>query len=318
MKLVLGFDGSACAAAALADLCSAGLASRDVEAAVVCAADCSPHLPASCYLPVAEPLEMATSTIVSKAHALAEQVLADARRTAAAAANQHRRHFPGWTVRSEALAGDASEVILNAAEECRADLIVLGSHGRSVIGRLLLGSVTDHVLAQAACSVRVGRRSPRRGDEAAMAPPRQPPRLIVAIDGFPAAAERVVEAVAQRAWPSGTAARVVTAVDRATIDVPDDSPRHRRRQLAGVRDVVKSAVASLQSHGLVCDHVLRQEDPASLLIDEADRWPADCIFMGATGGAPPTLAEKYLIGSVASTVAARASCSVEVIRARAA
>lgn len=42
--------------------------------------------------------------------------------------------------------GDARDVILHAAEEVRADLIVMGTHGRRGISRALLGSVAESVV----------------------------------------------------------------------------------------------------------------------------------------------------------------------------
>ena len=42
--------------------------------------------------------------------------------------------------------GDPAAQILAAAKELPADMIVLGSHGRSAIGRLVLGSVSENVL----------------------------------------------------------------------------------------------------------------------------------------------------------------------------
>jgi nucleotide-binding universal stress UspA family protein len=47
--------------------------------------------------------------------------------------------------------------ILKTAKKRRCDLIVMGSHGRSGISRLLLGSVTSQVLAQAGIPVMVCR-----------------------------------------------------------------------------------------------------------------------------------------------------------------
>lgn len=42
--------------------------------------------------------------------------------------------------------GHAGNEILKLAEEIKADCIILGSHGKSEIDRLLLGSVTSHVV----------------------------------------------------------------------------------------------------------------------------------------------------------------------------
>ena len=49
--------------------------------------------------------------------------------------------------------GPATQVILETADEYNADLIVMGTHGRSGIGRLLLGSVTEEVLRKVPCPV---------------------------------------------------------------------------------------------------------------------------------------------------------------------
>jgi|SRR5262249_9631872 len=58
--------------------------------------------------------------------------------------------------------GHPREVIVKEATKWRADLIVLGSHGRTGLTRLLLGSVADSVVGNAPCSVEVVRRKDRR------------------------------------------------------------------------------------------------------------------------------------------------------------
>ena len=49
--------------------------------------------------------------------------------------------------------GDAVGEILRIAAERPCELIVIGTHGRSGIERLLLGSVTEQVIRQASCPV---------------------------------------------------------------------------------------------------------------------------------------------------------------------
>ena len=53
------------------------------------------------------------------------------------------------------------ERIIDSAAEWRADLIVVGSHGRSGIPRFLLGSVAEFVARHAKCSVEIVRASLR-------------------------------------------------------------------------------------------------------------------------------------------------------------
>jgi universal stress protein A len=49
--------------------------------------------------------------------------------------------------------GDAAGEILGAAESCGADLIVMASHGRTGLDRLLMGSVAEAVMRRALCPV---------------------------------------------------------------------------------------------------------------------------------------------------------------------
>ena len=51
--------------------------------------------------------------------------------------------------------GDAYEMIVDIAKKKKADIIVMGSHGRTGLTRLLMGSVTSRVIGHAPCSVLV-------------------------------------------------------------------------------------------------------------------------------------------------------------------
>jgi len=57
--------------------------------------------------------------------------------------------------------GDARDEILAAAEEESCDLIVMGSHGRTGLERVLLGSVAEEVLRRASCPVLTVKALPR-------------------------------------------------------------------------------------------------------------------------------------------------------------
>ena len=49
--------------------------------------------------------------------------------------------------------GDAAGEILGLAQQRNADLIVMATHGRSALGRVLMGSVAEAVLRKAPCPV---------------------------------------------------------------------------------------------------------------------------------------------------------------------
>jgi nucleotide-binding universal stress UspA family protein/uncharacterized membrane protein YfcA len=61
----------------------------------------------------------------------------------------------GTAVEGAVLEGDPAAQITEFAQACGADLIVLGSHGRTGLGRLLVGSVSERVIGQATCPVMV-------------------------------------------------------------------------------------------------------------------------------------------------------------------
>ncbi len=63
------------------------------------------------------------------------------------------QHFPGLNVQSKVTCGDFAEEILHCAKEQQADMIVMGTHGRKGMDRLLFGSVAEKVLRNAPCPV---------------------------------------------------------------------------------------------------------------------------------------------------------------------
>jgi nucleotide-binding universal stress UspA family protein len=65
--------------------------------------------------------------------------------------------FPNSIITTEVLLGSADSKIVESAEEIKADIIVVGSHGYNRWERLLLGSVSDSVVRHSHCSVLVVR-----------------------------------------------------------------------------------------------------------------------------------------------------------------
>ena len=58
------------------------------------------------------------------------------------------------------LYGDPISQIVHAAEEQRVDMIVMGTHGRTGLTRLLMGSVAEAVVRRAACPVLIVKHFP--------------------------------------------------------------------------------------------------------------------------------------------------------------
>jgi len=60
-----------------------------------------------------------------------------------------------YPIETRLILGSDREEILRAAEEIGCDLLVMGTHGRTALGRLLMGSVAESVLPRACCPVMV-------------------------------------------------------------------------------------------------------------------------------------------------------------------
>jgi nucleotide-binding universal stress UspA family protein len=65
-------------------------------------------------------------------------------------------------IESQVLEGDPVDMILRAAEETHSDVIVMDTHGRTALARLLLGSVAESVMRKAPCPVLTAKPVPAR------------------------------------------------------------------------------------------------------------------------------------------------------------
>ncbi|CAN5339618.1 hypothetical protein BH09PLA1_BH09PLA1_00280 [soil metagenome] len=208
MRILIAFDGSDSAKAAIEDLGRAGLP-QDVEAEVLCVADVYPHLPPECYEPDRNAGQKPAPAL-AKARHLASAALLEAKIDASRGAGVVSVMFPGWSIGSRVLADVPYRAIVRHAEEWKADLVVIGSQGRSAAGRAVFGSVAQKVLAYAPCSVRIGHVRP-----ADVRSRTEPLRILIGMDNS-AGAAMAVDAVANRTWPRLTEFIIATALDPQT------------------------------------------------------------------------------------------------------
>src|SRR5919106_1669343 len=153
MKILIAYDGSESADVAIDGLQRAGLPNENVEALVVSIGEV--------WLP---PTDVGDDTFPLKAppglketRERAAHVMEDAERLAQRGSIRVQHLFPGWQVRHEGRNGSPGFELLNCARECSVDLIVVGSHGHTALGRFVLGSVSQKVLTESSTSVHVGR-----------------------------------------------------------------------------------------------------------------------------------------------------------------
>jgi nucleotide-binding universal stress UspA family protein len=315
MKLLIGYDGSKCADNALDGLKYAGLP-RKAETTVLCIAEVSPLPPPSSYELVNRCLNPEEDGRDGKQEPEGPfgdwkaQTEKAARLLASQAATRLQQAFKEWDVHDEFRFGSPAAQIINKADEWQPDLIVLGSHGRSGISRIILGSVSQRVLTDARTSVRIARGRIKR---AAL-----PPRIIIAVDGS-AGADCAVRTVAERSWPGGTEVLLLavtdpihaTTIGRLLPTVGEVVDQYNELERASAERIVASCAKILANSDLAITTSVTSGDPRRVLCDETDRWAADSIFLGARGLGR---FDRLLLGSVSSAVAAHAHCSVEVVR----
>jgi nucleotide-binding universal stress UspA family protein len=199
---------------------------------------------------------------------------------------------------------DAATEILRVADEIGADLIVMGTHGRTGLRRLLAGSVASTVLTRAHGSVlalRAGRSEPKAG---AM-------QVIVHPTDFSRAAEAALEVARALARDHGARLIVLHVVPldpyldgklAAEIDIRDyqRSLDLLRKRLDGPD--LKHRVETRLVRGFEAEEILR----------EAQDFAADLIVMGTHGR---TGLRRLLMGNTAQSVLPKASCPMLVVKA---
>ena len=227
------------------------------------------------------------------------------------ACEQVRQSFPNWNVSHLAVANSPAWALIRKADEWKPDVVVMGARGHSVFGgRLILGSVSQRVLYEAPCSVRIARGALKDTDSAI--------RVLIGVD-HSTDSNAAIEAICDRNWPKGTEVRLLAVVDTVMAIAPDPAQPSLMKWIevsdAGnwdeVRQTFEPAAGKLREVGLDAAVMIRRGSPADEIVDEAETWGVDCIFVGAKGTRG---IGRLLLGSVSSAVSARANCSVEVVR----
>ena len=307
MKILLAHDGSEYAEAALENLRNAGL---PAEADVLVMSLADVFVPAPFDEKIDNTFPLYVPEGIKLAHARARHALEEAEDVAQRARERIKTAFPTWHVGYEAQADSPAWGLIRKADSWQPDLVVMGARGRSVFGgRLILGSISQRVLYEVRSCVRIG-RGPYKD-------PAKPMRLLIGVDNS-ADSNAAVDAVCRRQWPKETEVGLLAVVD-TVMAIPDGTQPaamkwievSKEENWAQVREVFEPAAEKLRRAGLRAEVLVRRGNPADQLLQEAHTWGADCIFVGARGTRG---IDRLLLGSVSSAVAARAHCSVEVVR----
>jgi nucleotide-binding universal stress UspA family protein len=201
---------------------------------------------------------------------------------------------------------DVKASILDCAAALPADLLVMGTHGRTGLAWLLIGSVTDHVLRHAPCPVLTVPPAAER----LSTPPFK--RVLCAVDFSPAslAAVRVALTFAQEGDARLTLLYVFP--DPSSTDAPArDTPAERRRRGDAARYRLETLIGP--DVGTFCRPEARVAwgQPYRRIVEFSERETSDLIVMGAGGR---SVVERVFVGSTTNQVVRRAACPVLTVR----
>jgi nucleotide-binding universal stress UspA family protein len=294
MRLMLAYDGSACADAA-----------RDLVASL--------PLPTGSAITLVTALERGPQlygapefvVVPHDAEDAEGQLLADLQQMLHDAAEPLRtadRHVDTRVIR-----GRPASAIVDEAVSIQPDLVVVGSRGHGPLASVVMGSVSAEVVDHAPCPVLVARHH-------------SVTRLVVGADGS-SSADRALAML--RRWPifaghpatvvtvtepiSSWAGRVGTAIYPTWADMHETGEDRR----AILQDVADRGAEELARAGISATVELREGDPADQLIRAAQSTGADLIVVGSRG---LSTLPRLVIGSVARKVLLHAPQSVLVVR----
>lgn len=200
--------------------------------------------------------------------------------------------------------GSDYDQILRRAELWQAELICVGTHGRTGLKRMLLGSVADQVVRAAHCSVLVARPA-REGAILAATDLTDPalPAIELAAAEAKRTGRKLVVLHSMESPREGDAAMGLLGALPA-LDTPETLAA--RRELA--HQIIRDALKRLDVTGEV---VIASDDPLKETLALAESLPAGLLVVGTHGRRGLS---RIVLGSTAARVIEHAPCSVLVAR----
>ena len=221
----------------------------------------------------------------------------------------------GLTANVHQVTGIPSQWITVMAKEKEVDLIVLGTHGRTGLEHILLGSTAERVVARAPCPVLTVRleRARLMSDEVQAAIAAPAIRTILVPIDFSDCSLDALEYAAQVAKQFRAAVTILHVLEPVSYSL-DFSLTHAgeaRAQRERLEARLSEMAASLRRAGLTAGHVLRGGAPADSLLDWSREQAYDLIVMGTHG----RRGVSHLVsGSVAEAVLRHAFCPVLTVK----
>jgi nucleotide-binding universal stress UspA family protein len=211
--------------------------------------------------------------------------------------------------------GNVAAEILDQATTMGADLLALGTHGRSGFERLVLGSITEKVLRKARCPVLT---IPRRSPDAVPAGPVFFKRIVCAVDFSECSMHALQYALslAQEADGSLTVVHVLAPDVAAQVGIGEEHvsfAEWQRQHEAAARQLLEKAVPESATAYCKAESLLLRGKPWREILRVASDRQAELIVMGVQGRAA---ADLLFFGSTTQHVVRQAACPVLTLRAK--
>ncbi|MEX2188740.1 MAG: universal stress protein [Pirellulales bacterium] len=208
-----------------------------------------------------------------------------------------------------------------AADECRADLIVLGARGSGPLAGVKLGGVARHVARTASVPVMVTR--PRKH------PAGEPFRLLLAADDSDAS-KQAGAALHYAHWPANAQGFVMTVVepyfqtalpdwltkqtrDPETEAIAANWAKEHELSKDQKRAELAAYVKTLPAPFAASEPIVAEGNPAEQILKTIAEKSIDLVVVGAQG---KNAWQRFVIGSTSETLLAQAPCSVLIVRRR--
>ena len=205
-------------------------------------------------------------------------------------------------------AGNVVQEILAEAKSSRSDLVVIGSHGRGGVQRLVLGSVAERVLRLAPCPVLTVRRGVNRVRRS-----KPPFETILCPTDFSAASNRAVTYAKRLAKEADARLILMSAVEWPFEEDLVSAP------VAALRPIVEANAREALTRMLpragsapVTQPIVTVGKPSAAIIKLARTQSVDLIVMGVSGRGALDMA---LLGSTTHHVIREAASPVLTVRA---
>jgi nucleotide-binding universal stress UspA family protein len=198
--------------------------------------------------------------------------------------------------------GMAPDAILSVAQEQKAELIVMGTHGLRGFDRLMLGSVTERVMRRSVCPVQVVRELPR---DLAAAGQEQPyiHRLdrVLACTDFSADSERALDYAISAAAEYDAELTLLHVLER------NPGSKHTEQAIADATAQLEKVLPPETRKSVKVKTAVRIGKPYEQIIQFAQDAQIDVVMMGVRGRGALDLA---IFGSTAYRVMQLGPCPV--------